>query len=121
MKYKHLTLSSLYDEWFGGGEFATDHHGGIEGRNKEFGTKWRKHLNQMQYSRAMRCVKAIQKYAEEQHMDDFDACVTLQTKYEACKCSPAKVVDLCKSEALCTMLEAVLEYFQYGLEIIVRV
>jgi hypothetical protein len=99
MIFKHQHLQSLYDEWHGTGEFA-DSLGGIEGRNKKFGTKWRKHLSQMQYSRSMRIVKAIKNYAEENTMTEAEACEQLQLHYEACNRSPAKFVDWCKSQGM---------------------
>jgi Transcriptional activator of glycolytic enzymes len=92
MQPKHRSLTSLYDEWMGVGEFA-DEHGGIEGRNKKLGSRWRKHLTPHIYSRTARTVDGIRAYAAEQGMDIHDACATLQTHYEACKCSVANMVN----------------------------
>jgi Transcriptional activator of glycolytic enzymes len=92
MRPKHRYLTSLYDEWMGFGEFS-DEYGGIEGRNKKHGARWRKHLTPHIYSRTARTVDGIRAYAAEQGMDIHDACATLQTHYEARKCSVANMVN----------------------------
>lgn len=91
MRPKHRHLTSLYDEWMGIGEFL-DEYGGIEGRNKTHGARWRKHITPHIYSRTARTVDGIRAFAEEQGMDIHDACATLQTHYEARKCSVANMV-----------------------------
>jgi hypothetical protein len=58
MKPKHSNLESLYKEWYGLGEFD-DSFGGVDGRNKMYGSKWRSHIDCQYYSRAMRVVQAI--------------------------------------------------------------
>jgi hypothetical protein len=57
MKPKHSNLESLYKEWYGLGEFD-DSFGGVDGRNKMYGSKWRSHIDRQHYSRAMRVVQA---------------------------------------------------------------
>ena len=42
MVKKHKTLDDMWDEWHGLGHFE-DAVGGIKGRNKQFGAKWRRH------------------------------------------------------------------------------
>jgi hypothetical protein len=44
MKVKYNNLSSLYQEWYGLGEYQ-DPHGGVAGRNKTYGSKWRQHIS----------------------------------------------------------------------------
>jgi predicted HNH restriction endonuclease len=48
----------LYKEWYGLGEF-NDSFGGVDGRNKMYGSKWRSHIDRQHYSRTMRVVLAI--------------------------------------------------------------
>ncbi|CAB9518618.1 hypothetical protein SEMRO_949_G223660.1 [Seminavis robusta] len=43
LKMRHNTLASFWNEWYGLEEFE-DGFGGIDGRNKKHGSKWRKHL-----------------------------------------------------------------------------
>jgi Transcriptional activator of glycolytic enzymes len=49
MSKKHKTLEDMWDEWNGTGRFE-DNFGGIKGRNKKCGSKWRKHLEVQHYS-----------------------------------------------------------------------
>jgi hypothetical protein len=58
MKPKHSNLKSLYKEWYGLGEFD-DSFGGVDGRSKMYGSRWRSHIDRQHYSRAMRVVQAI--------------------------------------------------------------
>jgi Transcriptional activator of glycolytic enzymes len=100
MRPKHATLADWYDEWVGAGDFE-DGFGGIEGRNKKYGSKWRKHLNVQHYSRTCRVVKAIRAFAEEQRMDTHDACATLQHHYKnTAKCSVGNMVKYVNSMGL---------------------
>ena len=57
---KPLSLEEIWDSWHG----ASDQHGGIVGRNKKFGAKWRKHIPPAHYSRCCRTIKAIESYAK---------------------------------------------------------
>ena len=41
---RHQTLTDMWNEWHGEEQYA-DSFGGIAGRDKLFGAKWRKHLN----------------------------------------------------------------------------
>jgi hypothetical protein len=50
MVKKHKTLADMWNEWHSTGPFADD-IGGIKGRNKQLGAKWRKHLEAQHYSR----------------------------------------------------------------------
>lgn len=92
MRPKHQTLTDLYAEWMGTGDFM-DEFGGIEGRNQKFGARWRKHLAPYIYSRTERTVKGIRAFAEEKRIDVYDACEQLQEQYKQCKCSCANMVS----------------------------
>ncbi|MGL5915852.1 MAG: hypothetical protein ACRCZG_06290 [Culicoidibacterales bacterium] len=93
MTPKHFRLTEMYAEWVGEGDFH-DEFGGIEGRNKKFGSQWRKHFPAHTYSRTERTIKGIRAYANENNMSAYDACECLQHQYEhKCKMSIAKLVD----------------------------
>jgi hypothetical protein len=105
LTHKPRTLSEVWDEWHGLGDFS-DPLGGVEGRNARYGPRWRKHINGMAYSRFMRTVQAIKAYSEEQGMDTFDACAELQGKFLECKLSLGKFVEVCKANHLLPTLGA---------------
>jgi Transcriptional activator of glycolytic enzymes len=56
----------LYEEWFGLG-MHDDGKGGVAGRNKAFGSKWRKHLDRQHYSRTSRIIQAIEMVMANNH------------------------------------------------------
>jgi Transcriptional activator of glycolytic enzymes len=92
MRPKHKTLIDLYDEWIGEGDFKDD-FGGIEGRNKLMGTKWRTHLTAYIYSRTERTIKGIRAFAKSNNITERDACLQLQEQYEkGCKSLVANMV-----------------------------
>ena len=66
MAQRHSCLSDLWDEWHGIGKWGSDSHGGIKGRNKDYGPKWRKNgcFSQQHCSRTKRTVEAIEREAE---------------------------------------------------------
>jgi hypothetical protein len=70
MKPKHLSLLDLVHEWFSTGDYY-DGYGGINGRNDLFKNRWKKFcsINQMQYSRTMRTVNAVEEYARRNNID----------------------------------------------------
>jgi hypothetical protein len=85
----------LLSEWIGCGDFQ-DQFGGIEGRNKKFGAKWRKHLPKYIYSRTKeRTIKGmIRAYAKQRKkVSDIDACREMQQVYEQKKRNVKKMVD----------------------------
>ena len=49
LEMKHPCLLSMWNEWYGFDLFS-DCFGGIDGRNKQHGSTWRKHLNASAYS-----------------------------------------------------------------------
>jgi hypothetical protein len=103
MKQKHLTLLGLLQEWYGTGDYY-DGYGGIAGRNEDPNCKkWKTHccINQMQYSRTERTVKAVEEYARLNSIDDrYLAAEKLQPEYERCKCSVANFVNWAKDTLL---------------------
>jgi Transcriptional activator of glycolytic enzymes len=101
MKPKHRSLTDLYAEWVGDGEFA-DGYGGISGRNKRFGARWRKHLVSYIYSRTERTVKGIMAFAEQEDITVYDACERLQESFVKCKYSVANFVVYLTSVGLLT-------------------
>ncbi|CAB9499581.1 unknown protein [Seminavis robusta] len=88
------SLSALMDEYCGRADFH-DALGGPEGREKRWKNKWRKHWSAAQtaqYLRTVAVVKGIRAFGEEQNLDEFDACATLQKVFkEECKCSVANM------------------------------
>ena len=92
LKPQHKQLVDLYQEWHGDGNFA-DEFGGVVGRNKQFGAKWRKHLDNTLYSRTNRAINAIKNYAEKETMGDGEeAARRLQNVWEACNQKVANFV-----------------------------
>jgi Transcriptional activator of glycolytic enzymes len=92
MRPKHKLLTELMSEWIGVGDF-NDPFGGIEGRNKKFGAKWRKHLPKYTYSRTERTIKGIRAFAKDKQINEMDACRQLQEVYEQQKMSVKNMVD----------------------------
>jgi hypothetical protein len=93
LKPKHLNLLELVQEWYGTGDYY-DSYGGVQGRNEKLGKAWRKlcQLNQMQYSRTERTVKAVEEYARLNSIDQYEAAERLQEEFEQCRCSVANFV-----------------------------
>ena len=101
MVKKHTTLDDMWDEWHGTGKFADD-IGGIQGRNKHFGAKWRKHLEGQQYSRTKLIVEAIAKYAEINKLSTREACAVMNAWYTSAPIalSITKMKQLCIDKGL---------------------
>ena len=99
MKQKHNTLSSLYQEWYGLGEYD-DSLGGVDGRNKNHGTSWRKHINRQHYSRTNRIVTAVDTEMERTGKDWAEVVETLEQTYVEANKSLAKMVDKLKQSGL---------------------
>ena len=74
--------------------------GGIRGRNKEFGTKWRKHLDPQHYSCTARVVAAIEKYAADKDVPWGNAIEDLEKVYVDCKKCVANMVFACQDMGL---------------------
>ena len=90
---KPQSLRDLWDAWYG---VNSNHcaYGGVEGRNKKFGAKWRKHIPPAHYSRCCRTIKAIQKFALEKHQRNEDAIETLESMFHECSYSVYNFVDV---------------------------
>ena len=96
---RHQTLEDMWNEWHGLSDFH-DPLGGINGRNKEFGTKWRKHLQPLQYSRTARVIDAIVKYATDNEVPWGNAIEALEPTFQECKGSVANMVLACQAKGL---------------------
>ena len=96
---KHKCLSDLWDEWYGLGEFA-DTEGGIDGRNKKYGSKWWKHLEGQQYSRTSRVIKAIEAYSVANNVTTDKAIFDLEELFKECSYSVAKMVNAAQDKGL---------------------
>ena len=68
MKFRHQTLTSVYNEWFGQGEFrGVPITSGLCGMEHKYGTKWRKHFknrDKKHFSRMRSVMTAIQNKAK---------------------------------------------------------
>lgn len=92
MVHKHQSLSDLWDEWYGTGKFA-DELGGIEGRNKTYGSKWRKHFKDKQlYSRTSRVVQAIKALSKQEHTHELETIANLEEMFKRNNRSVANLV-----------------------------
>ncbi|CAB9505619.1 hypothetical protein SEMRO_237_G095350.1 [Seminavis robusta] len=103
MTQKHLLLKELVDEWLGEGKFgkkedgSKEEYGGIQGRDKLFGTKWRPHLNKKHISRTKMTYDALVAYGDRHGLCLNDVCDRLQETYATtCKCSVANFVEWAK-------------------------
>jgi hypothetical protein len=82
-QYDQLDLSDVWDQWFGLGRFA-DGYGGIEGRDKDYKTRWRKHLNAKEHSRLSQIVYGIIAYGKDNSIEPEDVIVLWTPLYEGC-------------------------------------
>ena len=92
MKAKHQTLRSLYEEWYGIGNFE-DSEGGINGRERKHGSTWRPHINRQKYSRASRVVAGIETVVKRNGGTWQDAVELLEPMFASSNQSPAKMVE----------------------------
>jgi hypothetical protein len=101
MRPKHENLLCLIREWYGTDEFFDD-FGGIEGRNKKHGNKWKKRCNihPMHFSRTQRTVKAVLQYAQNHNTTKEEAAMELDTYYQLADRSVGKFVLWAQSEGL---------------------
>ena len=96
---KQEQLVDLFNEWYGKDRYE-DEHGGISGRDKKFGSAWRKHLSAQHHSRTRRTVEAVEAFAKEKQILPMEACIALQPAYEAVKCSVGNFVKNCQENGL---------------------
>jgi hypothetical protein len=99
LKPKHACLRQLYDEWHGLDSFQ-DVFGGIAGREELYGKKWRKHLDQQQFSLIRRLVKGIAAHCVTHNMSPADACEALNDLFVSNKCSVGKTVSAFQTEGV---------------------
>ena len=78
---KPLSLEDLWNSWHGCGQHHCQ-HGGVIGRNKKFGAKWRKHIPPAHYSRCCRSVKAIEAYAKDKRIKVEEAVAHLDPIFQ---------------------------------------
>ncbi|KAL3903292.1 MAG: hypothetical protein SGILL_010499 [Bacillariaceae sp.] len=82
----HKSIASLWDEWYGLGEYA-DSFGGIEGREKTFKTKWRYKLHyrdRCRFSRNRRIVRAVKKLATDRQITLQESIDDMEARYATC-------------------------------------
>ena len=91
LSMKHASLTSVWNEWFGFDEFKDD-YGGINGRNKLHGSKWRKHINATAYSKLSQLIKGIQQYAGEHNMRPEDVIDEWNSLFVEAKLSVSNLV-----------------------------
>lgn len=100
MIHKHHSLSDLADEWFGTGKFE-DAYGGIQGRNKLYGKKWRRHFKDKQlYSRTSRVIQAIETLAAREGLPIPGAVAQLENVFSKCNRSVANMVKWLQNNGL---------------------
>ena len=88
---KRASLLSVWNEWFGVDEVKDD-YGGVNGRNKLHGSKWRKHVNATAYSKLSQLIKGIQQYAAKHHMQPEDVVAEWNPMYVEAKLSVSNLV-----------------------------
>ena len=104
MAPRHEKLTDLYNECCGLDRFH-DPHGGMCGRDKSFGSKWRRHMSgreKAHYSRTRRTLAAVESFAAQHKIEPLEACVALQVACESSRCSVANFVKYCQGEGLLT-------------------
>ena len=105
MVQKHMFLRDLLDEWYGEGLYK-DGIGGIRGRDKTFGPKWRQHISQAHHSRTKRVVLGMESYAKERNIAVRLAAEELQQEYVEAKCSVSKFVKVLQDKGAVKKLGA---------------
>ena len=102
MRAKHKSLQELWNEWYGLEEYF-DEHGGINGREAKYGSKWRKGLiNSQQFSRTQRIIKGIRNYSISKQVGDNEAIALLEDAFQDCKCSAYNFVRHLQQEGFIT-------------------
>lgn len=88
---KHKSLVDLIDEWYGDGAFD-DGSGGIKGRDEQFGTKWRSHINKQLYSRSKRVVTTLHDIANLENKRVKEVALEYNDLFVQKKCSVSNLV-----------------------------
>jgi hypothetical protein len=101
LRPKHQSLLTMWEEWHGIDDFA-DGYGGVAGRDKRYGNKWRKHLDNNSYSRNKRIIAGIQKHSENNRQNPL---ISIETQLDNifknhCNCSPQRMVNYMQDTGL---------------------
>jgi len=97
---RHKCLQDVYNEWYGLDSFY-DIYGGIDGREKRFGTSWRKHtVSSHLFSRTKRCIIGINQFARENNMTPMESVATLEETFAECNFSIYNLVQKLKTRGL---------------------
>ena len=105
IKLKHMSLQSIYDEWYGLEAFeGYPIEGGIEALEKKYKNKWRDHFQngqRIQFGRTKAIVMAINNCATATNVSISTVIDELQPIYVGeCKSSVAKMCDYVKKEKM---------------------
>jgi len=105
INFKHSSLLSMHDEWFGlGASYDKPIKGGLEELKKKYKAKWRKHFapsEEKALSRLKRIIGGLKKEAERTGEVLSDVCIHLSPSYEdACKKSLSKMESWMKKEGM---------------------
>ncbi|KAG7363905.1 glycolytic enzyme transcriptional activator [Nitzschia inconspicua] len=101
MHPKHASIHNMYCEWHGISPFA-DPQGGVVGRNKTHGNKWRNEFNPNHYSRTSRIMKAVDHIISSDNLTWQNAVARLEPLYDRSGKSISKMVELLVDEGLLT-------------------
>ena len=97
---RHKSLQDVYNKWYRLDLFY-DVYRGIKGREKQFGTSWKKNtVSNHHFSRTKRCIIGISQFAKENKMSQIEAVVTLEETFIECKYSVYHFVQKLKSTGL---------------------
>ena len=101
IKFKHQSLFSMHDEWFGLHSSKNKPvEGGLDALETSFKSKWRKHFTPSEekaFSRLKRIMKAIKEDSIRRKKDTIEVCCEWNEVYEGeCKKSLSKMEDWLK-------------------------
>ena len=89
---KHESLNNLWDEWYGINAFH-DQEGGVAGRDKKYGKKWRKGVvSPHHYSRTSRTIAGIANHATSHQIKEEESVALLEAAFLEAKCSVSNFV-----------------------------
>jgi Transcriptional activator of glycolytic enzymes len=96
---KHASLSDLWEEWYGLGRFNRV-AGGINGLEKQFKSKWRKHLEANQFSRTSRVIQAINDLSRATGKSVEEVLAERNEDFLSAQCSVGLLVECWKRSSL---------------------
>jgi Transcriptional activator of glycolytic enzymes len=94
LKPQPCTLTEVWQEWFGLGDFD-DGLGGVVGQNTRFGNKWRreaKFLDASQFSQTQRIIVVISTQAHERSVQPEEIVAEWESMFEAANKSLGNLV-----------------------------